>query len=216
MAATRKKWIGPPECGHPERAHFAKGMCQQCYLKDYDSKRRPRKDPSEYAPNYGKPPHLPKRNADCHPDRPHRAKGLCNPCYDRQWANPVMATCHPDKPHKADGLCAGCYSKRQYDQDPETARRQNREAQARMRKRIRAEMVEAYGGHCACPKCPEVNPAFLTLEHVNGDGRMHRARTRHVYEDLRKQGWPKEGYTLLCWNCNAMTRGGKVCPHMED
>lgn len=79
--------------------------------------------------------------------------------------------------------------------------------------RIRAEMVEAYGSKCNCPLCPETNPAFLTLEHVNGDGRIHRARTRHIYEDLRKRGWPKEGFTLLCWNCNAMTRGGKTCPH---
>jgi hypothetical protein len=37
----------------------------------------------------------------------------------------------------------------------------------------------------------------------------------HAYADLRRRGWPQDGYTLLCWNCNAMTRGGKTCPHME-
>jgi hypothetical protein len=208
--------VGPPQCGHPERAHFAKGMCQQCYLKDYDSKRRKRKDPSEYAPNYRKPPHKPKRMAECHPERPHAAHGLCSACYAAQRTNAVKATCHPDRPHLADGLCARCYSKRRYDQDPEIARRQARESHARNRKRIRDEMVEAYGGRCTCLCCPETNPAFLTLEHINGDGKEHRAQVgSHTYADLRRRGWPKEGYTLLCWNCNAMTRGGRTCPHME-
>ena len=32
---------------------------------------------------------------------------------------------------------------------------------------------------------------------------------------LRRRGWPKDGYTLLCWNCNAMTRFGRTCPHEE-
>lgn len=216
MAATRKKWVGPPECGHPERAHFAKGMCQQCYLKDYDARRRPKKDPSEYAENYRQPPHKPKRMAECHPDRPHQAHGLCFSCYNRHRINSVKADCHPDRPHLANGLCATCHSKARYDQDPETARRLARESGARIRKRIRDEMVAIYGGRCNCPKCPETNPAFLTLEHVNGDGAQHRKVTRHVYEDLRRQGWPKEGYTLLCWNCNAMTRYGRTCPHMEE
>jgi hypothetical protein len=192
-------------------------MCQQCYLKDYDSKRRPRKEVADYAENYRKPPHRRKRNADCHPDRPHVAFGLCQSCYWVQHTNQTPATCHPDKPHVADGLCATCYSKRRYDQDPETARRQSRESQARIRKRIRDEMLAAYGGQCTCPKCPETNPAFLTLEHVNGTGKEHRKQVgSHAYADLRRRGWPKDGYTLLCWNCNCATKGGKTCPHMAE
>lgn len=85
-----------------------------------------------------------------------------------------------------------------------------------MRKRNRDELVAAYGGKCSCPACPEGNPAFLTLEHVNRDGGEHRKRVgSHVYADLRRRGFPQEGYTLLCWNCNAMTRYGKTCPHMD-
>src|SRR5260221_6067810 len=79
------------------------------------------------------------------------------------------------------------------------------------------ELVAAYGGRCSCPRCPETNPAFLTLEHLNGAGKAHRAKVgSHAYTDLRRRGWPKDGYTLLCWNCNAMTRFGRTCPHMED
>jgi hypothetical protein len=196
---------------------MANGLCGQCYYREYDKKRRRKKDPSEYAENYRKPPHPPQRNADCHPDRPHHGKGLCGECYMRQHRNSVRADCHPDRPHVADGLCSRCYSKRRYDQDPETARRLQRESQARARKRLRDELIEAYGGQCSCPRCPETNPAFLTLEHTNGDGTQHRKKVgSHSYADLRRSGWPKEGYTLLCWNCNSMTRGGRVCPHMVD
>lgn len=192
-------------------------MCKQCYYKKYDSK-RVRKDPSEYAPNYRKPPHRAKRMAECHPDRPHYAHGLCTPCYrSRKPEYQLTPDCHPDKAYAAHGLCTTCYSKNRYDQDPETARRQARESGARVRKRLRDEMVAAYGGKCNCPRCPETNPAFLTLEHVNRDGREHRKlKGSHVYTDLRKRGWPRNGYTLLCWNCNAMTRYGRTCPHMED
>lgn len=63
----------------------------------------------------------------------------------------------------------------------------------------------------------ETNSEFLTLEHVNGDGKAHRMKIgSHTYADLRRRGSPQEGYTLLCWNCNAMTRGGRTCPHMEE
>lgn len=77
-------------------------------------------------------------------------------------------------------------------------------------------MVEAYGGRCVCVNCPETNPAFLTLDHVNGDGKAHRKKVgSHTYRDLKRQGWPKDGYRLLCWNCNAMIRFGDPCPHEE-
>jgi hypothetical protein len=38
---------------------------------------------------------------------------------------------------------------------------------------------------------------------------------RHTYADLRRRRWPQEGYRLLCWNCNSMTRFGRTCPHEE-
>lgn len=185
-------------------------------MREYDEKRYPRKEPSEYAANYRQPPHKPKRVAECHPDRAHQAHGLCFSCYNRQRTNSVKATCHPGRPHVADGLCARCYSKRRYDQDPELAREQARRTHAEGRRRLREQMVAAYGGRCACRRCPETNPAFLTLEHVNHDGKVHRAKVgSHTYADLRRRGWPKDGYTLLCWNCQAMTRYGRVCPHEE-
>lgn len=201
---------------HPERLHQALGLCAQCYLKEYDAKRNKKKDPADYAPNFRKPPHPPRRNADCHPEREHWARGLCGRCYNQQRTSSVKATCHPERPHVARGLCARCYAAFKYDQDPEAIRRQSREAQMQMRQRRREELVAAYGGRCACAKCPERNPAFLCLDHVNGDGKGHRMKAgSHTYADLRRRGWPQDGYRLLCWNCNAMTRFGRTCPHEE-
>lgn len=203
-----------PEC-HPERAYHAKGMCRQCYFRQYDAKRDKRKDPSEYAPNYRKPPHASPRVPDCHPEAKHWGKGLCRPCYMRQRVNSVKATCHPDRVHVANGMCGRCVAKAKYDSAPELIRAQARASGRRQRTKLRGQVVDAYGGKCACPKCPETNPAFLTLEHINGDGKAHRKKVgSHTYADLRRRGFPQDGYTLLCWNCNAGSRFTGICPHM--
>jgi hypothetical protein len=110
-----------------------------------------------------------------------------------------------------------CLSRRKYWNDPVKYREQVRKSQAQVRERNRAELVAAYGGKCACAKCPETNAAFLCLDHINGDGKTHRLKVgSHTYADLRRRGWPQEGYRLLCWNCNALTRFGKKCPHEEE
>lgn len=204
-----------PEC-HPERAHQARGLCPQCYMQQYDGSRkgRNRKDKGDYSDQYRRPPVRAARIPECHPDRKHAAHGMCRPCYAKH--GPVRATCHPDKRLVANGLCSACYGKRRYEADPETARRLARESGIRTRQRLRDQMVAAYGGRCACVACPERNSAFLTLDHIQGDGKEHRARVgSHSYADLRRKGWPQDGYRLLCWNCNAMTRNGKRCPHNE-
>lgn len=83
-------------------------------------------------------------------------------------------------------------------------------------KRLRAEVITAYGGHCAC--CGETREPFLSIDHVNGDGGAHRrllgARGDAIYRDLKKRGWPQDGYRLLCMNCNFAIRNGDPCPHV--
>lgn len=205
---------------HTDRPHHAKGLCSLCYMQQYDRNRaeRNRKDPSEYASNYRVPPVKPPRVPDCHPDRKHEARGLCNACYQKEGrkSGPKLAACHPDRPALARGLCHQCYARERYWDDPKKFREEARRDGAEKRKRLRDEMVATYGGRCACANCPETNSAFLTLDHINGDGKAHRMKMgSHTYADLRRQGWPTEGYRLLCWNCNAMTRGGRMCPHEE-
>lgn len=78
------------------------------------------------------------------------------------------------------------------------------------------QMLAAYGGKCAC--CGEVEPHFLTIDHINGGGTEHRksiggAGTAVMF-DLQRRGWPKDGYRLLCYNCNCgRERNGGICPH---
>lgn len=84
------------------------------------------------------------------------------------------------------------------------------EYRRRKTRELREEMIAAYGGKCAC--CGETAPIFLTLEHVNGGGSAHRRAVGNPYADLKRRGWPKDGYTVLCFNCNwASGHGG--CPH---
>lgn len=87
---------------------------------------------------------------------------------------------------------------------------------------LRAEMIAAYGGRCVC--CGEAHYAFLTIDHINRDGKQHRqslARfgsktgSHAVYVDLKKRGWPQDGYRLFCMSCNFATRHGETCPHVE-
>lgn len=209
---------------HPDRPQQAKSLCAPCYMKDYDLRRKGRaerrKDPADYSPNYRVLQHAPKTTPTCgHPDRSAVTKGgLCGACYQKARRSGEIvvgvATCHPDRPVLARGLCHQCYSKEKYWDDPEKYRQAARDTQASVRKRVRDQMIEAYGGKCACVNCPETDTAFLTLDHINGDGKQHRAKVgSHTYNDLRRKGWPKDGYRLLCWNCNSMTRGGVPCPH---
>jgi hypothetical protein len=116
-----------------------------------------------------------------------------------------------------DGLdfwCLAC--KRSWRKENETVwRKSYREAGARYRAKLRSLMIEAYGSKCVC--CGETELDFLTLEHIGGGGNKHRKECNNqILVDLNKRGWPKEGFTLLCYNCNLSTRFGRICPHKRQ
>lgn len=77
------------------------------------------------------------------------------------------------------------------------------------------ELLRAYGGKCAC--CGEDRFEFLSLDHmIPGDGKAHRAKfrtPRKIYAYLKSLGYPKDGYRVLCFNCNMATAIYGVCPH---
>jgi len=79
---------------------------------------------------------------------------------------------------------------------------------------LRSEMIAAYGGCCSC--CGEREYQFLTLEHKLGGGFKHRKETSGslgAILDAKRNGWPRDLYTVLCWNCNMSVRFGRECPH---
>lgn len=98
--------------------------------------------------------------------------------------------------------------------------RQNaEEILSRRRERTRAlkrEVMDAYGGVCQC--CGESILEFLTIDHINGGGRAHRERVGEsgVYADLKKRGFPQEGYRVLCFNCNTARGYYGYCPHHPE
>lgn len=81
-------------------------------------------------------------------------------------------------------------------------------------RKLKIEMVIAYGGACSC--CGEKQLEFLTVEHIDGNGKKHRDEVghgRYIYKDLKKRGWPKENFTIMCWNCNCARKYNRPCPH---
>ena len=80
------------------------------------------------------------------------------------------------------------------------------------------ELVKAYGGKCVC--CGESRIEFLTIDHVEGGGRKQRKEKKlhgtQFYHWLRARGFPKEGYRLLCYNCNCSRGHLGYCPHDRE
>lgn len=83
--------------------------------------------------------------------------------------------------------------------------------------KLKREIVAAYGSECAC--CGEDEIAFLTIDHTKGGGKQHRRDVvggfgRKFYLWLKRNNYPKDGFQLLCLNCNfAKGKSGGVCPH---
>lgn len=82
---------------------------------------------------------------------------------------------------------------------------------------LRLEVIKAYGSKCQC--CGETNYEFLTIDHVDkitslNDRKLGRGHK--LYMHLKRKGWPKEGYRLLCYNCNCSIGNFGYCPHKNE
>ena len=131
---------------------------------------------------------------------PDGRQGWCRPCHNKKNAEQRLR--NPGAHHR--------YQRAYKEKNRDSINLKNREANAR----LKAEFLLAYGGRCTC--CGEREPYFLTVEHLNGDGKLHRAKVGVGYgqlRDLKRRGWPKDAYTILCMNCNWAERNGKPCPH---
>lgn len=79
----------------------------------------------------------------------------------------------------------------------------------------RLTVLAAYGGKCVC--CGETRFEFLAIDHINGGGRKHRLSipSGKVYRWLKKQNYPKDGFQVLCHNCNMAKAFYRICPHQK-
>lgn len=81
--------------------------------------------------------------------------------------------------------------------------------------RIKHELISNYGGQCEC--CGEEIERFLTVDHINNDGKEDRkihGQAMTFYLWLIRNNYPKDNYRLLCYNCNLGRRLG-ICPHKQ-
>jgi hypothetical protein len=79
------------------------------------------------------------------------------------------------------------------------------------------QIIQGYGGKCDC--CGETKWEFLTIDHINGGGRRERntiAKGGKLYRRLIKEGFPRNGYRLLCLNCNFSLWRYGYCPHKKS
>jgi hypothetical protein len=110
------------------------------------------------------------------------------------------------------------YLKDYYKKNPEVLKKKERN---RIQK-LRHEVIEAYGAACVC--CGETKFVFLTIDHIMNDGAEHRrelfgnrvGRGGGFYRWLKKEGFPRDRFQLMCYNCNCgRARNGGICPHQE-
>lgn len=84
------------------------------------------------------------------------------------------------------------------------------------RKKKREIVIEHYGNKCAC--CGETEEKFLTIDHINGDGKEHRKQIgvggAAIHSWLIKNNFP-DGFQLLCFNCNCAKGFWGECPHQS-
>ena len=78
----------------------------------------------------------------------------------------------------------------------------------------RLEVLEHYGGvppKCKC--CGEEEVKFLSIDHIDGGGKEHRAKTGSNYIAWFKKNNFPNGFQILCHNCNLAKGFYQECPH---
>ena len=114
---------------------------------------------------------------------------------------------------KAQGLCVGCGETPVKPGDSITCD----DCYARTRElrfQARIEVINHYGGKCAC--CGNEQPRFLQLDHIDGGGtKHHNSLTTSMLGYLKKNNFPP-GFRVLCANCNMAIGFYGFCPHHPE
>ena len=205
----------------------AKGLCCSC------GKRSPHKEGASYCPiclralnqsvgRLRKERVLLKKCRRCGGSQ-DRGNRLCSGCLEQERyqyaAREKMNLCVKCGKSRGESLTKKCVKCKQ----------SGNSYVVRYKEKIRAEVFQRYGGDvCAC--CGEREHVFLTVDHIEGGGNLHRKELNrskdkkekqagggghafHIW--LKRQGFPP-GYQILCFNCNfAKWKLGK-CPHQKD
>jgi hypothetical protein len=87
--------------------------------------------------------------------------------------------------------------------------KKSNENHRRYRQNLRRQVLKEYGHKCV--HCGEKRYEFLTIDHIFNDGAAHKKQLGNkgrggelIYIDIKRQGYPKDKYQVLCYNCNAV------------
>lgn len=89
---------------------------------------------------------------------------------------------------------------------------------AKYARKIKATCFNHYGGKCAC--CGEETMEFLTIDHIEGGGRIHRKSLGMpsgfpFYVWIIKNDFP-DYLQVLCYNCHMSKTYNGYCPHQNN
>jgi hypothetical protein len=111
-------------------------------------------------------------------------------------------------------LCKKANAEFQADYRARTGREAYLKKMRDWRQKLRKEVLDHYGGVCAC--CGESQLEFLALDHKNGGGTKHRTelgiRGQAMWSWVKREGFP-ELFQVLCHNCNQAKGYYGSCPH---
>lgn len=112
------------------------------------------------------------------------------------------------------GVCRECERHRwkELRKNPEIIA-QRKEYNRQRNAQMRVQIFSHYGAICVC--CGINEPAFLTIDHINGGGSAHR---RIVGSGVAFKKWIidngfPDGFQILCYNCNLAKKDNDKCPH---
>lgn len=78
-------------------------------------------------------------------------------------------------------------------------------------------VIEHYGSKCVC--CGENNISFLSMDHINNDGREHRKQVgegANFYKWILDNNFPQDILQVLCFNCNfSKYLNNGTCVHQQ-
>jgi hypothetical protein len=109
------------------------------------------------------------------------------------------------------------YQKKQWNNYGKEYQKKHFKERLLTRNEKRRKVIEHYGNKCAC--CGETIYDFLTIDHKNNDGCIHRKKigvgSTVIINYIIKNNYP-EDIQILCWNCNfGKSRNGGICPHKD-
>lgn len=236
LRSVMKQWTCP-KCGLEKTEYKRRGLCNRCYGKERYQRngdhikavRRACYNLSENERISRREAHLIELSSWVCPEcgtsnRKNRAKGLCHLCYAKKLYQVAKET----TPERLAKVKSDWYQK-----NKDYCNTQNKEYRLSHKeelasyflecaRKLKWEVIEKLGGECAC--CGEKRLEFLTVDHINGDGSEHRrslaspnGKTSQgmIYKDIKKQGYPKDKFRVLCSNCNFSIGVWGYCPHTQ-